>query len=306
MPKVSVIVPIYKVKPFLRQCIDSIINQTLKDIEIILVDDGSVDGEAEICDEYAIHDKRIKVIHKNNEGLSAARNDGLDQATAPYIMFVDSDDWVEPEFCELPYTAAEKSKCDLVLFYHNRCYDNGRNERTNSSLQAGILKEEDAYFYNVFVTSCAWVALYNKRLFDAAKYPEGKYYEDIGTSHRLIHAANNVYLLDKVLYNHRIGRPNSITTAFETKDHSDKREMISKRANDLINWGFKECAFNDAFSLLIWYGCNKPGQERFTDIVKTGSTPASFSIKMKVLLTLFRISAPLFDMACIVTGRRIR
>ena len=121
MPKVSVIVPIYKVKPFLRQCIDSIINQTLKDIEIILVDDGSVDGEAEICDEYAIHDKRIKVIHKNNEGLSAARNDGLDQATAPYIMFVDSDDWVEPEFCELPYTAGEKHYGFIMntLMYYN-------------------------------------------------------------------------------------------------------------------------------------------------------------------------------------------
>lgn len=102
MPKVSVIVPVYNVEPYLRQCLDSIVSQTLKDIEIILIDDGSTDGSGEICDEYKREDHRIRVIHKVNEGLSAARNDGIDASTAPYIMFVDGDDWVEPEFCETP------------------------------------------------------------------------------------------------------------------------------------------------------------------------------------------------------------
>ena len=108
MPKVSVIVPIYKVEKYLRQCIDSIINQSLKDIEIILVDDGSPDNCPKICDEYKKIDSRIKVIHKKNGGLSSARNAGMKIATGEYIGFVDSDDYVSKEFLE-----------ELYLIFHS-------------------------------------------------------------------------------------------------------------------------------------------------------------------------------------------
>ena len=97
VPKVSIIVPVYKVEKYLRKCIDSIINQTLKDIEIILVDDGSPDNCGKICDEYAAKDTRIKVIHKENGGLSSARNAGMEVAEGEYIGFVDSDDWIESD-----------------------------------------------------------------------------------------------------------------------------------------------------------------------------------------------------------------
>ena len=135
MVKISVILPVYNVAPYLDETFGSLINQSLKDIEIILVDDGSVDGEAEICDEYAIHDKRIKAIHKNNECLSAARNDGLDQATAPYIMFVDSDDWVETKdvfdmLNLIKKHIEEKQEVDLYItnYVYEHAADNSQYE----------------------------------------------------------------------------------------------------------------------------------------------------------------------------------
>ena len=115
MAKFSVVVPIYKVEKYLPRCIDSLINQTLKDIEIILVDDGSPDGSPAICDEYAAKDNRIKVIHKKNGGVSAARNDGLKIATGDYIIFCDSDDWMEQDALESLYTKAIETGADIVV-----------------------------------------------------------------------------------------------------------------------------------------------------------------------------------------------
>lgn len=97
MPKISIIVPVYNVEKYLRKCIDSILNQTFKDFELILIDDGSTDESGKICDEYNLKDNRIKVIHKENGGLSSARNAGLDIAQGEYIGFVDSDDWIESD-----------------------------------------------------------------------------------------------------------------------------------------------------------------------------------------------------------------
>ena len=99
-PKISVIVPVYKVEPYLRKCLDSIVGQTYQNLEIILVDDGSPDGCGAICDEYAAQDKRVRVIHKANGGVSSARNAGLTAATGEWIGWVDSDDWIEPDMYE--------------------------------------------------------------------------------------------------------------------------------------------------------------------------------------------------------------
>lgn len=122
-PLVSIVVPIYKVpENYLRQCIESCINQSLKEIEIILVDDGSPDDCGIICDEYANKDNRIKVIHKQNEGLSAARNSGRDQVTGETMMFLDGDDFLDLEACETAYSAMKKQNAQIVLFDFNLIY----------------------------------------------------------------------------------------------------------------------------------------------------------------------------------------
>ena len=114
--KISVIIPVYKVEPYLRQCLDSVIDQTYNDLEIILIDDGSPDNCGAICDEYAAKDDRIIVIHKENGGLSAARNDGIARATGEWLAFVDSDDWCEPTMYEKAAAKAKETDADIVMF----------------------------------------------------------------------------------------------------------------------------------------------------------------------------------------------
>lgn len=121
---ISIIVPVYNVEKYLNKCIDSIINQTYKNIEIILVDDGSTDNSGKICDEYLLRDSRIKVIHKNNGGLSSARNEGINISSGEYIGFVDSDDWVEPNMYEEMYKKILYSNADIVDCGYWKEYEN--------------------------------------------------------------------------------------------------------------------------------------------------------------------------------------
>ena len=308
MPKVSVIVPVYNVEPYLRQCLDSIVSQTLKDIEIILIDDGSTDGSGEICDEYKREDHRIRVIHKVNEGLSAARNDGIDASTAPYIMFVDGDDWVEPEFCETPCRVASNNKADLVLFSYNKVFNNGRIKRTDARTQQGPLNEAEAMRYNVFYACYAWIGLYHRKLFNDVRYPIGMIQEDVGTGHRLIHAARDIRFINAHLYNYRVRRKGSITTAWDAKRNSDVKEMLTRRVNDLSSWGYEEFARKDALSLLVWFGWKQDDQKRFFDIVRrTEKSPTvDYTWKQRLQLLLFMKSPVLFDVFCVFTGMRVK
>ena len=125
MPELSIIVPVYKVEKYLHKCIDSILAQTFNDFELILIDDGSPDRCGEICDEYAAKDPRIRVIHKENQGVSAARNAGLDVATGTYIGFVDSDDWIEPEMYETLLTTAKRTGAETVICGIRYCGEDG-------------------------------------------------------------------------------------------------------------------------------------------------------------------------------------
>ena len=115
MPKVSIIVPVYKAEAYLHRCVDSILAQTFTDFELLLIDDGSPDRSGEICDEYAQKDSRIRVIHKENGGVSSARQRGLDEAVGEYTIHVDSDDWVEPNMLEELYKKAKQDDADIVI-----------------------------------------------------------------------------------------------------------------------------------------------------------------------------------------------
>ena len=120
---ISVIVPVYNVEPYLRKCLDSIVNQTYRDFEILIIDDGSTDGSGRICDEYAEKDSRIKVFHTENRGLSCARNLGLAEAKGEWIGFVDSDDWIEPDMYEVLIRRAEETGADVVECSHYKELD---------------------------------------------------------------------------------------------------------------------------------------------------------------------------------------
>ena len=215
-PLISVIVPVYNVEKYLGKCVDSILAQPYENLEIILVEDGTRDGCGAICDAYAAKDPRVRVIHKENGGLSSARNAGMDIARGEYFGFVDSDDWIEPETYETLLNLAEKYDADLVS---GSRYDVAEptGERT-----LGLHHEKEECISamemlgRVFVwdgcDSAAWDKLYRRHLFADIRYPLGMYSEDIAIFYKLMEKANRVALCPKPLYNY-LHRENSITTA---------------------------------------------------------------------------------------------
>ena len=308
MAYVSVIVPVYNVENYLEKCVQSILSQSLKEIEIILIDDGSTDNSGKICDKFSSIDKRIKVIHQQNEGLSAARNKGILVASAPYIMFVDSDDWVEPDFCKRPYEIAVCNSVDIVLFMCRYVHRDGTTRITRSNMKEGLLTKDEAMFFNVCVAHNVVIALYKRTLFEDILFPNGRLYEDIGTTHEIIYKANTFYLLNSVLYNYFRGRSDSITTYADTTRHHDRREMLVKRINDLQQWGYDEYVFIYSFRQLIRYGCKDEEQKRFIEIAESRKTslPKSLRWKQKLLYYAFKVSHGLFDFLCVVTRERLR
>ena len=209
MPRISVIVPVYKVERYLHRCVQSILAQTLADLEVILVDDGSPDGCGAICDEYAGKDGRVKVIHKENGGLSSARNAGLALAAGEYIGFVDSDDHIEPTMYEALLTALEGSGADMAICNYAYVDAQGQvDERMQalSDLTDGVLSREEALkklytatpAYSFYVT--AWNKLYKKSLFDGLRFPEGRLHEDEFTAHGLVGRCQRIATVGQTLY----------------------------------------------------------------------------------------------------------
>lgn len=220
-PLISVIVPVYKVEKFLPRCVDSLIQQTYSNLEVILVDDGSPDRCGEICEEYARVDSRIRVIHKINGGLSSARNAGLDIARGDYIAFVDSDDWVDADCYEKLYMLAVKYQVGFV--YAGRYDVDGTADRESIGLcperEELISGEEMAtrIFHWDHVDSAAWDKLYARSLFDGIRYPENVIVEDLPVTYRLALCAGQCVLGNFPFY-HYYHRPGSITTtAFSEK-----------------------------------------------------------------------------------------
>lgn len=210
-PLISVIVPVYKVEAYMRQCIDSIINQTYRNLEIILVDDGSPDNCGSICDEYAKKDKRIKVFHKKNGGLSDARNYGVVRTTGEYLSFVDSDDWIEPDMFELLVNTANRDRADLVNsgVYHN--YSNrtvaipaieAKFADTIDSVKALIHGKMDPG---------AWGKIYRKSCISNIPFPCGHVFEEHATVYKFFLQAGKVVSIAKPLYHYRLRRKDAIT-----------------------------------------------------------------------------------------------
>lgn len=202
MPNISVIVPVYKVEAYLPRCVDSILRQSYADFELILVDDGSPDGCPRICDEYARQDSRVRVIHQENGGLSAARNAGLDWAAANsgswWITFVDSDDWVHRDYLLRLISLAEETGCQLSACRFFRT--GGEDFPGEQAAQSQCLLAEDYFCGSSEVPQIAWAKLYRRSLFDTLRFPVGKLHEDEFTTYQAIFAAGKVCVTSDVLY----------------------------------------------------------------------------------------------------------
>ena len=221
-PLISVIVPVYKVEEYLARCVDSILGQTYRNLEILLVDDGSPDRCGEICEEYAARDTRIRVIHKENGGLSSARNAAIDVAQGEYLGFVDSDDWIEPETYEALLEMALQENVKLVC---GGRYDvsskTGEKKVGLCPPKREVISGEELcgrIFTWDNVDSAAWDKLYHRSLFRELRYPLGMICEDMPTTYRIALDAGRVRMLIRPLYNY-FHRPGSITmTNFSAKN----------------------------------------------------------------------------------------
>lgn len=233
MEVISIIVPVYNVELFLPRCVDSLINQTYQNIEIILVDDGSPDKCGDICDRYSKVDKRVKVIHKPNGGLSDARNVAIDIAIGDYLLFVDSDDWIERDTCEKIVKHLISQEADIVVFGIKYVYESGKKETflkaeeckmINSSTGIGCIIN-----YSGGIGNYACNKAYNKELFKKIRYPKGKVYEDNGTTYKLFHEAHKIYVTNEILYNYYIRGGSISDNRYNPKGFVDRLELWTER-----------------------------------------------------------------------------
>ena len=193
---VSVIVPVYNVEKYVSRCLDSLINQTLKEIEIIIVDDGSTDDSAIICREYAKKYQNIVYIHQDNQGLSGARNTGIEKAKGKYIGFVDSDDFVEKDMFEFLYSMAEQFGTGIAACGYVAFYDDGTiNECIKPNIRKMFSLDEalDYYLLPGYFEIIACNKIFKRELFPDIRFPIGKVYEDIPTIYKLIDRAGELY-----------------------------------------------------------------------------------------------------------------
>lgn len=258
MKLVSVIIPIYNVEQYLNQCVQSVVEQTYKNLEIILVDDGSPDQCGKMCDAYAKNDQRIKVIHKENGGLSEARNIGIDSATGEYIAFIDSDDFVMPDMIErlldiLLVTHADISQCRFV-----RCNDEGeiKEEIYPGDKTADTVFTADrmaAYLRDETIDTMACGKLYDSALFKKIRYPVGKLHEDVFTTYKLIHASHAVAVTDYIGYVYRINKNGIVLSQFKPQKLDSIYGKIEQA--DFIVFNYPELK-GQAYAGVI-YACNQ-------------------------------------------------
>lgn len=226
---ISIVVPVYNVEKYLDKCIDSLVNQTYENLEIILIDDGSKDNSAKICDNWKDKDNRIKVVHKKNGGLSEARNVGIDYAEGDYIAFIDSDDWVDKNFIKYLYEQLKKYNADIAASAIIKTYKDYNEIQlinrekiifTNGEALDTLLSGRD-------FCAVAWNKLYKKNVIGNIRFPIGKIHEDEFFSYKVIANANTLVLVPEAIYYYR-QRSGSIMQKWSIA-HLDALEAFEER-----------------------------------------------------------------------------
>ncbi|MFC4620086.1 glycosyltransferase family 2 protein [Camelliibacillus cellulosilyticus] len=324
-PLVSIIVPIYKVAPYLRKCVDSILAQTLRHIEIILVDDGSPDQCGAICDDYAKRDSRVRVIHKQNGGQSSARNAGLDLASGDYIGFVDGDDYIHERMYEQLYALAEKYDSDIVVCKLSEVAQHDEKEQKDvhemtikhySNLEAlkQLYQPINGAFDGMGRLGKDWVypvnKLYRKHLFKSLRFEKGRIYEDEFMIHRILYQCKRITTVSAHLYFY-IQRPGStINSPFSAKKF-DRVYALKERADFFKTidekWLYHH-AMRTYMEVFFWYFFKAKSvgiKEKMAlkNLKKTMNksliallTNPLISWKQKLMITLFVVNPTIYDL----------
>lgn len=215
---VSLIVPIYKVEMYLDQCVSSIVNQTYQKLEIILVDDGSPDHCPEMCDEWAKKDSRIRIIHKQNGGLSDARNAGIEVCQGEYLAFIDSDDWIETDYVEKMLQTAQNENADIVACTFVDEYEaTGKTVFKPKERFVGDSEQALLMLYDGTRIAAAAMKLYRHRIWKDMRFPVGRLYEDALTTYKAFDLADRIAQIPDGLYHYRIREGSIMTSKFSLK-----------------------------------------------------------------------------------------
>ena len=261
---ISVIIPVYNVEKYLDRCVESVVNQTYKNLEIFLVDDGSPDNCPQMCDDWTKKDARIKVIHKENGGLSSARNVALEILSGDYLTFIDSDDYVRQDMLEIMLDRIFKDNSDMAICNYERFSDNPDDEQWDNThpLKNEVISREEAHKricfgeYWHYVLACC--KLYKSELFEGFEFPEGRLHEDMFTSHLIIDKCNSVSCVEDALY-YYYQNDESISNTFDIRsfdimdsylvrfDFYYGKELYSCAAENLRVMIFKMYKFKESF-----------------------------------------------------------
>lgn len=319
-PLISIIVPVYKVEQYLRKCIESILNQTYTNFELILVDDGSPDDSGKICDEYEKIDSRIKVIHKKNGGLSSARNAGIDIARGEYLGFVDSDDFIESYMYEKLLQAIIRDGCTLAVCNTNYVFEDGMVLQKCRNASDTILDFKQAITemntYRLFDMG-AWSKLYHRSLFEHIRFPEEKLSEDFYIMYQIFDKAQKVTYVGMPCYNYlqrrnSISRNKKINHDFEYAA-KEQMEYLEHKYPDLKTLGHTMYA-SAALTVYDFYlknkvKCPKEKLKHFCEVVQANKEyieKAEFlSKEKKVQFKLFLLNPFLYKLV-FLTYRKIR
>lgn len=250
---ISVIVPVYNAESYLHRCVDSILEQTYSDIELIMVDDASTDSSGEICDEYALKDTRVKVIRcKENGGTSAARNIGLEAISGQFVGFVDCDDFIEPDFYEILYGLITKYGTDVSMISYNKVDEHGRVS-SNSSEQVYVLDRIEAIKELLFdkkIQNYVWNKLYRAKIFQKIRFPAGVIYDDINIMYYIFRKMNMIACYDIAKYNYCF-RENSIVNRRSHKKFEDELSAVELRYKEIAE-DFPELEEYNAYAFVLW------------------------------------------------------
>ncbi|MCH5270483.1 MAG: glycosyltransferase family 2 protein [Lachnospiraceae bacterium] len=323
MEKISVIIPIYKVEAYLEKCIDSVQKQSYRNLEIILVDDGSPDDCGKICDRYAGEDTRIKVLHKENGGLSDARNKGLDAATGEYIFFVDSDDFIHPDMIRILYQNLQAAEADISVCGFLPVLEGKEELQTSSEENRTEIFEREEVMHCLqhrnLLTVVAWNKLYKSSLFAELRYPKGKLHEDEFLIHRLLHLCTKIVFTDRKLY-YYLQRSSSIMGELKWSSVADGWQAYEERLAFLQDHGYGQmtvwtklhmlhyiCKFYEKLEqnkeaeelLLIW-------QKRFVELYEELLDAGAMSDEQKQFYKYFVISPKLYYNKKVKTEKRVK
>lgn len=227
---ISIVVPVYNVENYVKECLDSILGQSYSNLQIIIVNDGSTDQSGNICEEYAKKDSRVEYVYQKNKGLSAARNKGISCAKGEFICFVDSDDYVHKKYVECLYYGMINNNADMSMCGYIR--DGFFVEKKDNNIKCNIYDGKEMmrnfYSFDVLFMNVAWNKLYRKKAFLNERFPEGMLYEDFALNARIMYSCNRIAICDQELYFYRRNRQGITLSSFSEKQ-LDALKQIENR-----------------------------------------------------------------------------